>query len=151
MTEQVSKIPGKVPIDIRNPLIAIDFDGTITTYKKWQGVNIFDPPQPGARKALQLLKDKGYRILIWTTRNNKKELKAYLHKHSIPFDFINTAPVAPHQNPGKPACAFYIDDNAVRHTDWEHTLMMLQGYEQARLAQFCNWSDDFEHAQGDEK
>ena len=81
--------------------IAVDFDGVIHGYSKgWQKGQIYDDPVPGAKEALEKLKSKGYRILIYSTRNNPmyrkpgdadqdKAVVEYLERHEIPYDKIH--------------------------------------------------------------
>lgn len=109
--------------------IAIDFDGVIHNYSKgWQDGVIYDEPVPGAKEALTELKKRGFEIIIYSMRcypftipgkerdHQQEELKAYLTKYEIPFDKI-------HDQPGKPFCCLFIDDNAYRFTgDWQEAM-----------------------------
>lgn len=107
--------------------LAIDFDGVIHGYSKgWNGGEIYDPPVEGVAEAIQALKEEGYRIYIYSTRNNKAFRKkddpdqkplmeAYLKEHNIPFDKI--------WNFGKPMAHIYIDDRALKFEgNWKQTL-----------------------------
>lgn len=142
-------IDGKDPIDVQKPLIAIDFDGVITDYDHWRGIDVFHPVQKGAKESIDELVKRGYRILIWTTRGNVDRIADFLNHSGIHYDFINTAPVAPHQNPGKPACFVYIDDNALRHTNWKSTMDRFDRLEGTRRQDFCGWHPDFEHGESE--
>ncbi|MEO0641374.1 MAG: hypothetical protein AAFY70_16695 [Bacteroidota bacterium] len=52
--------------------IAIDFDGVLHLYSKgWNGGEIYDPPVPGAKEAMQKLKAQGHTLYIFSTRSNK--------------------------------------------------------------------------------
>lgn len=97
--------------------VAIDFDGTITTYTGWRGWNVFDKPVDGIREFLQSLVDRGYTITIHTARitvgmSDKQcmdvveALEAYMQEHDLPFDNV-------HVGPGKPIAVAYVDDRAV--------------------------------------
>ncbi|MDP2189397.1 MAG: hypothetical protein Q8J69_12025 [Sphingobacteriaceae bacterium] len=107
--------------------IAVDFDGVIHAYSKgWNGGAIYDPPVPGTREAMQALRDKGYKIYIFSTRSNKMfrkkdeidqdaAMKAYLAEHEIPYDKIWTF--------GKPMADIYLDDRAIGFRgDWNEAL-----------------------------
>jgi len=107
----------------KNPIIGIDFDGVLAQYDGWKGEFVLGDPMPGAKEALESLKKEGYLILVWTTRGNSPHLREWFEKHQIPYDFINSAPVCKHQNPGKPPCIAWIDDRGIRFEgDWKATL-----------------------------
>ena len=105
--------------------IAVDFDGVLHAYsKKWSDGTIYDNPIPGSREAMQTLLDKGYEVVIYSTRgetrtvknveqpHQRHDMKIWLDKHQIPYTRI-------HDEPGKPLCKLFIDDNAYRFTgDW---------------------------------
>lgn len=101
-----------------------DLDGTICEIKK-EGQHYLDVnPLPGAVETLQRLKSEGHYIIIMTARNmltygnNVGKIIAnqslivieWLNKHCIPYDELHF---------GKPLADFYIDDKAVRLTNWE--------------------------------
>ncbi|MEK7497713.1 MAG: hypothetical protein AAB656_02230 [Patescibacteria group bacterium] len=106
-------------------LIAVDFDGVIHRYNKgWQDGSIYDIPTNGSKEQLKRLVEKGYKVVIFTTRLNpemgddvnleEKKMDEWLiangfergvHYHSI------TAL--------KPKANFYIDDHAIRFTNWK--------------------------------
>jgi FMN phosphatase YigB (HAD superfamily) len=113
--------------------IAIDFDGVIHAYSKgWNGGAIYDPPVPGTREAMQALRDKGYKIYIFSTRSNKMfrkkdeidqdtAMKAYLAEHEIPYDKIWTF--------GKPMADIYLDDRAIGFRgDWNAALTDINNF-----------------------
>ena len=51
------------------PIIAIDVDGTIHRYYKWQGANVLDGgPLPGAMEAIRDYVDAGYEVHIISSR-----------------------------------------------------------------------------------
>lgn len=81
-------------------LIAIDFDGVI---------RVDDKPAEGVFEALNKFTNKGYDIVIFTSRN-LKEVRKFLKAYGFP----NIR--ATHTKPDG-ACA-YIDDKAIRFTDW---------------------------------
>lgn len=97
-------------------IIAFDFDGTIARYHGFVSHDDVQEPIPETVKAMRMLKEKGYRILIHSTRGNEF-LKNYCEKFSIPFDFINDNPEMRGENPGKPIAYVYVDDSVIRYTD----------------------------------
>jgi hypothetical protein len=127
--------------------IAIDLDGVILKYvDPWNGVSHFGEAAPGAIEAIGKLKELGYRITIYTARNNSMacynsghntlELTAMvqneLEKAGIPYDFIALF---------KPLARYYIDDRAIRHTDWASTMRLLAMFESRRLQDKINALD----------
>jgi predicted mannosyl-3-phosphoglycerate phosphatase (HAD superfamily) len=97
-------------------VIAIDFDGTISAdFEK-------------AAEALTVLRQKGHKIVIWSSRNNprqhgieSKELLAQmqeqLDKHMVPYDEID------YGENGKFHAQVYIDDKAWRfESNWDDIL-----------------------------
>jgi hypothetical protein len=55
-------------MDDERPIVCVDFNGVLDAYTGWKGPAHFDPPRPGARAFLEALRDRGYRIVIFTTR-----------------------------------------------------------------------------------
>ena len=80
-------------------------------------------PIPKAKESLQKLKERGYIIIIWTTRNNKEEIAYYLKKLGIPFDYINENPFQPPDCSNKIYADCYVDDKAIEFRgDWQEVL-----------------------------
>lgn len=121
--------------------IAIDLDGVILEYvEPWTGIRHFGDPIPGAAESIQKLKDLGYTIAIYTTRNNAMAnhnagydaleltsmVQSELDKGGIPYDFISLF---------KPLARYYIDDRAIRFIDWNQALWEMMKHEQVALNQ----------------
>lgn len=128
--------------------IAIDLDGVILQYvDPWNGINHFGDPVVGAAEAIQKLKDMGYTIVIYTSRNNAMArhnlgmnalhltalVQNELEKHGIPYDYISMF---------KPLARVYIDDRAVRFTGWESTLHVVANLEVSRILEQAKLIDD---------
>lgn len=101
-----------------------DLDGTIC-YTKKENENYKDvKPIPGAVETIQKLKESGHYIIIMTARNMKTYdnnigkiianqsmvVIEWLNKHKIPYDELHF---------GKPLADFYIDDKAIKLTNWK--------------------------------
>lgn len=112
----------------------IDFDKTISQYKKgYQEGPIEDDPFKGAKKAIDWLKQKGFEIVIFTTRaseENAKEMggdhekeisnvETWLKDNDIYFDRITGE---------KLGADFYIDDKAITIKDgnWDSVLKVIK-------------------------
>jgi len=118
--------------------VAIDLDGVILKYvEPWSGIRHFGDPIPGAAESIQKLKDLGYTIVIYTTRNNAMAshnagydaleltsmVQSELDKGGIPYDFISLF---------KPLARYYIDDRAIRFWSWGQALESFRHFEFVR-------------------
>lgn len=103
------------------PWVAVDFDHTLVEV---------DTPLPGAREAMQRLKDLGYGIIIHSC-NNRDWIQKVLRNHDIPYDYIWD----PSADKGKPACDAYVDDRGVGFTgDWNKAIDEIVNIEKRREA-----------------
>lgn len=112
---------------LRGKTLAIDFDGVIHRYSKgFKNGKIYDNPVEGVKKAIDKLKNKGYKIIIFTTRLNpmfddvnrgvrdvKQNIEEWLDKHEIYYDELTN---------NKPPAIAYIDDRGIRFTNWKDIL-----------------------------
>jgi capsule biosynthesis phosphatase len=103
--------------------IAIDIDGTICSLRRPGQTYADVAPVPGAVEKLQALKRNGHYLILLTARHmatcqgnvgmvvarQGKTLLDWLARHEIPFDELWF---------GKPQADVYIDDNALRFTEW---------------------------------
>jgi len=73
------------------------------------------PVNRDASSSLKKLKEKGYHIILFTSRiSAEREVTVkWLKKHDIPYDELVM---------DKPIAFIYIDDNAYRFRDWNTTL-----------------------------
>lgn len=97
-------------------IVAVDFDGTIAHYDGWQGPGIFGDPIAGCKEALEDLKQRGYRIVVFTTRGvDLEDVRRYLVGHDIPFDEVNENCSGTPDNLShrKVIADVYIDDRAM--------------------------------------
>jgi hypothetical protein len=124
--------------------VCIDLDGTIAYYDDWKGERRFGDPVPGVQAALWQFRSAGWKIIIYTTRGNRKLVANYLNRHSIPFDHINHNPDQPKDTfTGKPYAEAYIDDRGIQFNgNWQSTAN--------ELMQFVPWEKRAKADQGDE-
>jgi capsule polysaccharide export protein KpsC/LpsZ len=94
------------------PVIAFDFDGVIASYHGYVAKNDVQEPIAEVVKAIKLLKERNFKILIHSTRGDEF-LKKYCEQFSIPFDYINHRPDREGENSGKPIAFAYVDDRAI--------------------------------------
>ena len=97
---------------IKGRTVAFDFDGVMAKYEGFKGSNHENEPNPEVIKAINLLKEQDFKILIHSTRGDEF-LKKYCEKFSIPVDYINKRPDKEGENPGKPIAYVYVDDRAI--------------------------------------
>ncbi len=93
-------------------IIAFDFDGVLATYNGFVAKDDIKEPNPEVVKAILSLKEKGFEILIHSTRGDEF-IKMYCERFSIPADHINRQPHREGENPGKPIAFVYVDDRAI--------------------------------------
>lgn len=107
-------------------VIAIDFDGTLFEYDGWKNSKHYGEPIDGAKEAVEKLRDRGFKIMIFTTRGNEDAVKEALEKYDIPYDYINENPHVPLEaeiSDVKPPANYYIDDRAVAFKgDWKDVM-----------------------------
>ena len=84
-------------------IIAIDFDHTLVNG---------DQPIEGARKAINLLREHGHKVVI-NSCNNLDWIKKVLDNNDIRYDKIYA------EGSSKPIADIYIDDKAYRFTSWD--------------------------------
>lgn len=110
--------------------IAIDFDGVLADYSNgWQGDDVFGEVVDGASAATEVLKNDGWRIIIFTTRKVSDKLKEWLKDNKISYDYINENPDQPESASGKVIADIYLDDRAVTFRgDWKWTVRDIAGF-----------------------
>ncbi len=103
--------------------VCVDLDDTIIDNDR--SSDTFMQPLPGAREAMQKLRDEGYRVIVWSARSSAvwpdreekiAEMRALLRAHAIPHDEVDVG------DRGKRPCLLYIDDNAVHFSSWDEVL-----------------------------
>ena len=107
-------------------VVAVDFDGTLFEYDGWIHPDHYGEPIDGAKEAMEALREKGFKIMIFTTRGKEEVVRDALEKYEIPFDYINENPHAPDGaeiSDVKPPANYYIDDRGVHFTgDWREVM-----------------------------
>ena len=106
-------------------IIAVDFDGVIHEYSQgWWNGSIYDGPVNGALDALLKLK-KNFDIIIFTTREDHGAIRQWIRIQAEIYLFnteeLNTLLELPITNK-KPLAFAFIDDRAIRFTNWKDML-----------------------------
>lgn len=103
--------------------IAVDFDGVVHKYSRGRDDGTcYDEPVEGAFEAIKKLRNKGYNVVIHTARPNHLdgEVGAWLLKHwPCDGDFGDVPEIITDH---KPVAIAYIDDRAIRFTNWRDML-----------------------------
>jgi len=94
--------------------VVVDFDGVIAQYDGWKGVGVFGDPMPDVAESLRTFQSWGWRIIIFTVRQNTEALFKYFYDNKIPFHSINSIAHNPPNTGPKPIADVYIDDR-----DWQ--------------------------------
>ena len=100
--------------------IAVDLDGVLAQYDKWQGIDHIGDPIPGAKEFLKALTDKDYYVEIYTTRCNShvnnqtahylgQRIYDWLRKHGM----ADWPKISVYIRQGKPLATAYVDDKGV--------------------------------------
>lgn len=93
------------------PIIAVDFDDTITEYRPYPEIAPLDKK---AKKYLDKLYNKGFRIILWTSRSDKDFDTAYyrcLNEFDLSYIESGKENIRKGET-GKLTAQFYIDDRS---------------------------------------
>ena len=100
----------------KNKIVAFDMDGTILHYERGMHLGSkeeFGLPIVGVAHEMRKLKADGWKIVIWTCRNDSPELRAHLDACAIPYDEVNANVDEDHGSP-KVMADVYVDDRGLR-------------------------------------
>jgi uncharacterized HAD superfamily protein len=94
--------------------LIIDIDGTICEENR-QFSRSLAKPLPNAVKSLKALKKKGYILILYSARTwaEYEMTLNWLKSYDIPFDQLIL---------GKPEGDYWIDDRAIKYTNWKEVL-----------------------------
>ncbi len=101
----------------RPKTIMVDLDGVLCTEEAFCDRPLAEPIA-GAREALQKLRAAGYIVVIYTARswNEYRVAQHWLAEHGFEYDGLHM---------GKPVADVWIDDRALRFTNWPEALAQL--------------------------
>jgi predicted mannosyl-3-phosphoglycerate phosphatase (HAD superfamily) len=94
--------------------VIIDLDGTICSEEK-QFSRALAKIKDGAKESLEKLRDKGYKIIIYSARTwaEYEMTENWLKENKVPYDQIIL---------GKPQGDYWIDDRAIRFRSWDKVI-----------------------------
>ena len=97
--------------------LAIDFDGVIHDFKNPIAGRRMGAPIEGTKQALDELESKGCKIIVFSVWGDQPEvITDYMNFYELPFHEITNI---------KPLADYYIDDNAIRFTNWADILKQI--------------------------
>ena len=103
------------------PIACVDLNGVLDAYTGWRGADHFDPPRPGSREFLTALRERGFRVVIFTTRFGD-DVKAWLDRYAL-------ADVVDEVTDRKPAAHVFVDDRAICFRgDFDATLREIDAF-----------------------
>jgi hypothetical protein len=102
-------------------IACVDLNGVLDLYSGWKGAAHFDPPRDGARRFLEALAARGFRVVVFTTRWPDDAWR-WLRAHGL------EALVA-EVTDRKPPAHVFVDDRAVCFRgDFQATLAEIDGF-----------------------
>jgi len=105
----------------QKPVVCVDLDGVLNAFDGWKGADFFHPPRPGAREFLQLLNERGYRVVVFTVRW-APHVEAWLAEHGL-AEFVSAV------TDKKPPAHVYVDDRAICFEgDFAKTMERIGGF-----------------------
>ena len=98
-----------------NPIVAVDFDGTLSLDSQYPNVGRFNTH---LYEALMKLRSIGWSIVLWTCREGKelREAVEWCKMNGLEFDAINENPPEVPFKSRKVVADMYIDDRAYMPT-----------------------------------
>lgn len=102
----------------RPKTIMVDLDGVICTEEAFFDRPLAEPIE-GARQALHQLRAAGHTVVIYTARawGEYRVARRWLEEHGFEYDGLHM---------GKPVANVWIDDRAIRFTNWQDVLAQFQ-------------------------
>lgn len=106
--------------NVEEKVIAVDFDGPVHAFTKgWQDGVIYDLPEEGVFQAFNKLNNKGYKVVIYTARDDLEPVKKWINDHLKALDIGHLNIDVTNK---KPKAIMYIDDRGLRFTNWRDVL-----------------------------
>ena len=83
----------------KEKIVLVDLDGTMARYAGWDGGNI-GAVLPGVVETMKRLRAEGFKVLVWTTRGDVPEVRAWLAANGVEYDGFFPAPKPMRAYPG---------------------------------------------------
>jgi len=112
MTQQARKIDLENP---KRPIVCVDLNGVLDAYTGWKTPDHWDSPRPGAHEFLRGLTDRGFDVVVFTTRHHA-QVRRWLNEHGL-LSYVSAV------TRRKPAAHVFVDDRAICFRgDFQQTL-----------------------------
>lgn len=99
--ERVDSDPGHVD----GPVVCVDLNGVLDSYTGWKEPHHWDPPRPGAAEFLRALTERGFVVVVFTTRH-AAGVREWLRSHGLAH-YVSAV------TDRKPPAHVFVDDRAV--------------------------------------
>lgn len=86
-------------------VVCVDLDGVLNVFDGWQGADYFHPPRPGAEEFLRGLRDRNYRVIVFTVRW-AEHVEQWLERYGL-SRYVDEV------TDKKPPAHVYVDDRAI--------------------------------------
>ncbi|HEX9985131.1 MAG TPA: hypothetical protein VGF69_17870 [Thermoanaerobaculia bacterium] len=108
-------------MDDERRIVCVDLNGVLDQYTGWKDPRHWDPPREGAAAFLQALNDRGYGVVIHTTRY-RDDAESWLRQHGL-LELVTEV------TDRKLAAHVFVDDRAVCFRgDFARTLEEVDGF-----------------------
>jgi hypothetical protein len=87
------------------PIVCVDLNGVLDAYQGWRGPEHWDAPRPGAAEFLRTLNERGFDVIVHTTRWRDDAVR-WLEQHGL-MQFVSEV------TDRKVAAHVFVDDRAV--------------------------------------
>jgi len=94
----------------RPKVLAVDLDGTLLEDDHPD----LGKPIPGVVAVLRAVRAAGWKITVWTVRDEDAEVRKHLKAADVPFDYINENPFGPTNGSRKIYADVYLDNHAIQ-------------------------------------
>ena len=91
-------------------VLAVDLDGTLLK----DDHPALGKVLPGIIDVLEIVRAAGWKIAIWTVRNEDAKVRKHLESAGVPFDYINENPYGPTGGSRKIYADAYLDNHAIQ-------------------------------------
>jgi len=102
MARQARKVDLENP---QRPLVCVDLNGVLDAYTGWKHADHWDAPRAGAQEFLRALTERGFDIVVFTTRHHA-QVRRWLRQHDL-LTYVSAV------TRKKPPAHVFVDDRAV--------------------------------------
>jgi hypothetical protein len=103
------------------PMVCVDLNGVLDLYTGWKHPDHWDPPRPGAEAFLTGLVERGFDVVVFTTRH-PIEVRRWLRENGL-LRLVSAV------TRRKPPAHVFVDDRAVCFSgDFDDTLRRVEAF-----------------------